>query len=152
MQFYQQILSLVLRIALGITLLIPVADRLGWIGRPGEKNFSLGNWANFVFYTQRLNPSVSAEVAGILAILTTLGEAGFGILLVLGLFTRWAALGTGLLTGAFALAMTIALGYKAPINYSVWVDSAAGLLLATFPAYAYSLDGLIFKRRTTVFF
>ena len=152
MQFYQQILLLVLRIALGITLLVPVADRLSLIGMPDEKNISWGNWANFALYTHKLNPSVSADVADVLAILATLGEAGFGILLVLGLFTRWAALGAGLLIGAFALAMTIALGYKAPINYSVWVDSAASLLLATFPAYAYSMDSLIFKRRPTIFF
>ena len=124
MQFYQQFLSLILRIALGITLLVPVADRLILIGMPYEKNISWGNWANFSLYTHKLNPSVSADVADVLAILATLGEAGFGILLVLGLFTRWAALGAGLLIGAFALAMTIALGYKAPISYSVWVDSA----------------------------
>ncbi len=119
---------------------------------PEEKNISWGNWANFVLYTHKLNPSISAEVASILAILATLGEAGFGILLVLGLFTRWAALGARLLTSAFALAMSIELGYKAPINYSVWVDSAASLLLATFSAYAYSMDSLIFKRRPTIFF
>ncbi len=152
MQSYQQILALLLRIALGTTLLIPVTDRLGWIGKLGDKNISWGNWTTFVTYTHTLNPFVSMDVANLLAVLVTISEAGLGVLLIIGLFTRWAALGAGLLTGLFALAMTFALGGKAPVNFSVWVDSAAGLLLATLPAYAYGADAWRPRKRPSILF
>jgi uncharacterized membrane protein YphA (DoxX/SURF4 family) len=150
MKSYQQACALLLRLAYGLTLLMPVADRLGWLGVPGEKNINWGNWDNFVGYTHTLNPYASDGLAQGLAVLVTLLEAGFGLLLIIGLFTRWAALGAGLLTGAFALSMAIVLGFKAPFNFSVWVDAAAGLLLATLPAYAYSLDHWLFRKRLSM--
>lgn len=150
MKSYQQLIALFLRVAYGFTLLTPVADRLGWMGATGDKNISWGNWINFVHYTHTLNPYASGELAELLAVFSTIGEATLGILLIIGLFTRWAALGAGLLTGVFALAMTIELGFKAPINYSVWVDSAAGFLLATLPRYAYSIDALLFQKRPSI--
>jgi putative oxidoreductase len=46
--------QLYLRLALGIGFLIPVADRLGWLGPAGQHNISWGNWGNFVKYTNAL--------------------------------------------------------------------------------------------------
>jgi uncharacterized membrane protein YphA (DoxX/SURF4 family) len=70
----------------------------------------------------------------------TVAEAGLGILLILGSFTRMASLLTGALSLVFALAMTFVLGIHAPLNYSVFVFSAASFLLASQPTDGLSLD------------
>ncbi|WP_435522646.1 hypothetical protein [Chryseobacterium indoltheticum] len=46
-----------------------------------------------------------------------------------------------LLVFAF-LSMSIALGIKAPLDYSVWVGSAAAFLLATLDKFPLSIDEL----------
>ena len=63
--------------------------------------------------------------------MVTISEAGLGILLILGLSTRLAGLLTWVLTLAFAGAMTFVLGIHAPLNYSVFVFSAASFFLAS---------------------
>jgi len=63
-----------------------------------------------------------------------------GVALVLGVFTRVAALLSGWLLLLFAVAMTFALGLKAPLNFSVFSASAGAFLLATCEKYSWSLD------------
>ena len=70
----------------------------------------------------------------------TIAEAGLGILLVLGFATQMSALLTGILTLAFAVAMTFVLGVHAPLNYSVLVFSAASFLLASQETDKLSID------------
>jgi putative oxidoreductase len=129
-----------LRLVYGITFLAPVADRLGLLGAYGEKNISWGDWQHFMQYSHRLTFFVSYPIAELLAATATSAELLFGAFLILGLFTRIVALGSGLLTLTFAFCMSIALGIKAPLNYSVFVDSGAGFLLACIPAYKWSID------------
>jgi uncharacterized membrane protein YphA (DoxX/SURF4 family) len=76
----------------------------------------------------------------ILAMLATVGELGFGILLILGKWTRMAALGSALLSFMFAVSMTISFGIVSPLSYSVFTLSAASLLLSTIDHYSRSLD------------
>lgn len=135
--------GLYLRLMLGFTLLSAVADRLGFWGAPGETGVAWGNWDNFVAYTYQLNTFAGESMAETLAALATVSEIVLGIALILGYKTRWAALGTGILTLLFALAMTNALGIKAPLDYSVFVDSAAGLLLVGIPRYKWAIDKLL---------
>src|SRR5262245_44322302 len=59
-----------------------------------------------------------------LAMIATVAEALFGLLLVLGWNTRIVALLSGALLTTFALTMTVTLGVKSPLNFSVF--SAAG--------------------------
>jgi uncharacterized membrane protein YphA (DoxX/SURF4 family) len=66
-------------------------------------------------------------------------------MLILGFKTRIAAYGSSILLLIFAVSMTIALGPKAPLNYSVWVGSAAALLLAVQQQYSFSIDQLTKK-------
>jgi putative oxidoreductase len=132
--------QLYLRLALGIGFLLPVADRLGWLGLAGQHGVSWGNWANFVSYTNTLMPFLERPVANVMAWLATIAEIVIGILLLLGYKTRWAAYGGFALTLIFALCMAVFLGIKAPFTYSVFTDSAASLLLATVPVYYWSLD------------
>jgi putative oxidoreductase len=66
-------------------------------------------------------------------------------LLIIGLFTRKAAIGSGLLSLCFALAMTLSFGIESPIGYSVFTLSAASFLLATLSAYPWSIDAFLSK-------
>ncbi|UOQ69449.1 DoxX family membrane protein [Hymenobacter volaticus] len=123
------------RLALGIELLSAVADRLGLWGAPGHPHVAWGDWSHFVAYTAQVNSYLPLALIPALAVLATAAELVLGTCLLLGLSTRLAARGTGLLTLAFALAMTISFGPKAPLDYSVWANVAAGLLLSQAPGY-----------------
>lgn len=138
--------QLFLRLALGIGFILPVLDRLGVLGAAGEHGNAWGNWANFVGYTNMLVPFLNRSAAGVLALLATIGEALFGILLIIGYKTKLASLGSFALTLIFALCMAIFIGPRLSFNYSVFADSAAALLLATIPAYQWSVDHYLSKQ------
>jgi uncharacterized membrane protein YphA (DoxX/SURF4 family) len=139
--------SVFLRLALGISFLSAVADRFGLWGVYGQPNVSWGNYARFVDYTAKLiwflPPAIIVASAGI----ATAAETLLGVLLVLGWKTRITALLSGILLIAFALAMTIALGVKAPLNFSVFSAAGGALLLATCANFPFSLDELLWRNR-----
>lgn len=81
-------------------------------------------------YTAKVNSFLPAAVAPELAVVATVVELALGLALLLGVWRRLVAWATcGLLT-LFAVAMTFSFGVKAPLNFSVFVDAAAALLLA----------------------
>jgi len=131
-----------LRLALGIGFILPVLDRLGFLGAPGTPNVGWGNWENFAKYTHSLMPYLNASVSNLFGIVATISEIAFGIMLLIGFKTRFAAFGSFLLTLAFALSMLFFAGYREPFNYSVFTASAAALILAILPDYKWSLDSL----------
>lgn len=133
--------QLFLRLALGIGFILPVMDRLGWLGAPGAPNVGWGNWTTFVDYTNSLMPYLSRSVANVMAILATAGEIIFAILLIVGYKIRLASIGSFLLTLIFALSMLFFAGYRAPFNYSVFVVSASSLMLASISDYKWSIEG-----------
>ncbi|MGN8070685.1 DoxX family membrane protein [Mucilaginibacter sp. 22184] len=137
--------QLFLRLALGIGFILPVLDRLGALGDAGVNGNAWGNWANFVTYTNTLLPFLGKPAAGIMALLATIAEALFAVLLIIGYKTRLTALGSFALTLTFALSMAIFVGPRIPFNYSVFADSAAALLLSTIPVYHWSLDHYLKK-------
>lgn len=139
----QQLAQLFLRLALGIGFILPVLDRLGMLGAPGELNVGWGNWTNFVDYTNSLMPYLNHNMANIMGIIATVAEIIFGVLLIIGFKIKITAYGSFLLTLSFALSMLIFAGYRAPFNYSVFTASAASLLLATMPFYNWSIDKLL---------
>ena len=122
--------QILLRFALGAGFLLPVLDRIGFLGTPGSVNVSWGNWDNFVAYANTLMPYLSPKMASFFGLVATIGEALFGILLIIGYKIRLAAYGSFVLTLIFALSMLIFTGYRSPFNYSVFVVSLASLLLA----------------------
>jgi putative oxidoreductase len=61
-------------------------------------------------------------------------------LLLLGKWTRLAALGSGILSLLFAVSMTISFGIVSPLSYSVFTLSAGSFLLSTLNDYRWSLD------------
>jgi len=120
--------SVFLRLALGLSFLPAVADRFGLWGAYRQANVSWGNYARFVSYTAKLNWFRPATVIPALAFLATAAETLLGFLLVLGWKTRISAFLSGVLLTAFALTMTLALGLKAPLNFSVFSAAAGNLL------------------------
>ncbi len=131
--------QLLLRIALGIGFLTTVSDRLGLLPA-GTRNIEWGAWDKFIDYTGTLMPFLDRPVVNIMGGIATFLEASIGILLIIGFKTRWAAIAGCGLTLIFALAMTIFLGIKAPINFAVFSTCTGSLLLSTIPVYYWSID------------
>jgi uncharacterized membrane protein YphA (DoxX/SURF4 family) len=134
-----------LRVALGVSFLSPVGDRLGLLGNFGSPNIEWGNWDRFIGYTATLMPFLEKPVVNIMGTLATIAEIIIGLLLIIGFKTKVAAIGSSLLTFIFIIAMTTSLGVKAPINYSVFTTCFASLLLASLPTYDWSIDNLLRK-------
>jgi putative oxidoreductase len=138
--------QLFLRLALGIGFLVPGFDRLGVWGKYGERNISWGDWQHFIKYAGQVMSFLPSTLVNVFAIMATFAEIIFGTLLLVGRWTKIAALGSGILTLFFALSMAISLGIVAPLNYSVFTASAASFLLATLPAYKWSLDNVFLSK------
>jgi uncharacterized membrane protein YphA (DoxX/SURF4 family) len=131
-----------LRFALGCSFLSAVADRFGLWGAYGQPHVAWGGFARFVAYTGKLNWFVPTILLPTLAWASTFAEILLGLALVVGLFTRIAALLSGMILLLFALAMTIALGVKTPLDFSVFSASAGAFLLAAYGKYPLSADAL----------
>ena len=119
-----------LRVALATGFLSAVADRFGLWGPAGAANVAWGAWQPFVDYVAKLNWFAPPASTPILAWTATAAEVVLGIGLLIGWQLRWFALAAGLLLLSFAITMTLALGLKAPLDFSVFVAAAGAFLLA----------------------
>lgn len=137
----KHIAILLLRLATAFNFLSAVASRFGW-----WHNGS--NWQKFLVYTADVNSFAPKPVVPLLAVTATSLELLFAFLLLIGLFTRWAALGASILTLTFALAMTYSFGIKEAFDYSVFVDCTSALLLSTMNNYKWSIDNYLFNKRS----
>lgn len=137
-----QFQQLFLRIAISVTMLSAVADRFGLWG----DNSSWGNWKNFEVYTQKLTYFLPEILSIFSAYIATFLEILFPVMLILGYKTRIASYGSGILLLVFAVSMAVALGTKAPLDYSVWIGSAGAFLLAVQQEYSYSIDFMFQKK------
>jgi uncharacterized membrane protein YphA (DoxX/SURF4 family) len=140
MERWGQYVTVFLRLALGITFLAAVADRFGLWGAPGQPGVAWGDFGHFLAYTAKLNFFLPPALIPLVGGLATMAETVLGVSLIVGLYTRASALASGVLLLLFALAMAVSLGVKAPLDASVFSASAGALLLATCPAYPWSLD------------
>jgi uncharacterized membrane protein YphA (DoxX/SURF4 family) len=122
-----------LRLALGISFLVSIGDRFGWLGPYGSKNVSWGDWPHFVQYVALLNWFVPKSLVPGLAVLETTIELGLGVALVSGIYQRIVAWSSAALLALFALTMSVALGIVAPLSYSVFSALGGALLLALLP-------------------
>jgi len=139
MKKYQDLAILLVRLTIASGFLSAVASRLGIWGKQAS------GWTNFIKYTEELNFFVPSVMVPFLAVTSTLLEVFFAVLLLIGYQTRRAAMGAAMLTGVFAITMTCAFGCKEPLDYSVFVFSAAAFLLACAPDYRWSIDNLLLK-------
>jgi uncharacterized membrane protein YphA (DoxX/SURF4 family) len=139
--------SVFLRLALGISFLSAVADRFGLWGVYGQPNVAWGDYGRFLNYTAKLTWFLPAAMIPALAIIATAAETLLGLLLILGWQTRVTALLSGVLLAIFALTMTIALGVKAPLNFSVFSAAAGALLLSGCANFPFSLDELLRRNK-----
>jgi len=135
------------RLALGFSFLSAVADRFGLWGAYGAPHVAWGDFGRFIEYTAKLNWFVPQPIIPTMAWLATCTEITLGAALILGIFTRIAAVLSGLLLLMFALAMTAALGLKSPLDASVFSGSAAAFLLASADRYPISADSIVWRQR-----
>jgi thiosulfate dehydrogenase (quinone) large subunit len=136
-------ITVYLRLALGITFLTAVTDRFGVWGAPGAPNVSWGDFAHFLRYAAQVNAFLPPALIPLVGWLATVLETLLGLTLIVGVQPRLAALASGGLLGLFALAMTVSMGVKSALNYSVFSASAGALLLATSASYPWTLDALL---------
>ena len=119
-----------LRIALAAGFLSAVADRFGLWGPVGAPSVAWGGWQPFIDYVAKLNWFAPPPSIPILAWTSTVAEVVLAIGLLVGWQLRWFALATGLLLLSFAITMTLALGIKAPLDFSVFAAAGGAFLLA----------------------
>lgn len=135
--------QLLLRLAIGITFLTPVLDRLGILGAAGTGNIEWGNWENFIDYTTTLMPYFDRPMVNVMGLVATVAEATIAIGLIIGFKTKYAALGSCLLTLTFILFMATSVGIQKPINFGVFTASAASFLLSRIQYYQWSVDNFL---------
>jgi len=138
--------SAFLRCALGLGFLSAVADRFGLWGAFGQPNVEWGSFSRFLEYTHTLNWYVPAGMIPPLGVIATGAEILCGLLLLVGWHTRASALLSGLLLLSFGVAMTLALGVKAPLNFAVFSGVGGALLLANCESFPFSVDELVSRR------
>jgi len=117
-----------LRLALAIGFLSAVADRFGLWGEFGS-GAAWGNFEQFTAYTAQLLWFLPPSLMSPAAILATAAEVVVAGGLLVGWRVHWWAFAAAALLLSFALAMTGALGVKAPTDYSVWTVATAAFLL-----------------------
>jgi len=135
-------LTIPLRLALALSFLFPVADRLGLLGPPGTAGVDWGNFTNFLSYNAQVNSFLPAVTRPALGVTATVLETLFGVTLFLGVYTRLAAAGAGALLLLFGSAMAISFGIKSPFDYSVFSAMGGALLLAGWGEYPLTADAL----------
>ena len=148
-QQLQPPMTVYLRVALAASFLSAVGDRYGMWGPFGTPNVSWSDFGRFVAYVGKLNWFVPEGLWPMLAGLSTAAEVVLGLLLLLGLWTRTAAILSALLLALFALEMAVGVGPEAPLSASVWSASAGAGLLATLPepGHVWSLDHWLRRAR-----
>lgn len=122
--------SLFARIAIAMSFLSAVADRIGlWTPPLGSENVTWGNMDNFTAYTGTLVPWMPLSLLPLSAWLVTFAEVVLGVLLLIGFQKRIVSLLSGVLLLTFAVSMLFFSTVKAPLDYSVFTAAACAFLL-----------------------
>ena len=117
--------ALALRVALAAGFLSAVADRFGLWGEPGAPGVAWGDWSHFISYAAKLNWFLPRSLIQPVGVVATLLETILAIGLLTGYWPRRFALASSGLLLLFALSMTVAIGMKLPLDYSVYAAAAA---------------------------
>src|SRR5690554_4048809 len=135
-----KLIKLFLRLAISVGFLSAVADRFGWWSKEVT---TWGNWDSFLEYTGMLNPWLPESIIPIIGTMATIAEIVLAIGLIIGFKTEGFAKLSGFLLLMFALSMTFSVGIKAPLDYSVFIASAAAFALSQMKEKHYELDNLL---------
>ncbi|WP_299315074.1 DoxX family protein [uncultured Aquimarina sp.] len=135
-------IKLFLRVSISIGFISAVADRFGFWSK--EKS-AWGTWESFLEYTKLLNPWASEFMINSLGIVATFLEILLAVFLFIGFKTSLAAKVSGFLLLIFGVAMTITLGIKGPLDYSVFSASAAAFGLSLIKEQYLEIDLLFGK-------
>ncbi len=133
-------IKLFLRLAISIGFISAVADRLGYW--PKEAS-TWGNWDSFLEYTAFINPWLPNSLIAFIGIIATVAEILFACCLIIGFKTEFFAKLSGFLLLSFALAMTFSSGIKGPLDYSVYIASAAAFALSLMKNKYYEFDNVL---------
>jgi putative oxidoreductase len=131
------------RLLIAIAFLDNVADRLGFLGRPGSANVTWGDFQHFIAYTAQVNAFAPRALIPALAVMATLAEGTLGLAMLLGVRTRLAAAGAGLLLVMFGTAMV--LSGLSQFQYTVYLMATAAWALASIDASALTVDALLHR-------
>ena len=135
----KRLVKLFLRFSIAAGFLSAVADRWGmW----GIEQSAWGNWDSFLDYTHVLNPWLPESTIPFLAIVATTAEFVFAICLVLGMKTELVAFLSGILLLAFAISMSLSIGVKSPLDFSVFTAAGAAFALSLIKEKYLELDRL----------
>jgi uncharacterized membrane protein YphA (DoxX/SURF4 family) len=99
------------------------------------------NFAQFIVYTGRVNAFLPAEIIPVVAIVATALECMLCAALLLGIGTRWAALGSAGLLFLFASAMVVS--GLSQFEWAVYVLSAGAWVVATADNRFATVDQLV---------
>jgi uncharacterized membrane protein YphA (DoxX/SURF4 family) len=103
------------------------------------------NFAGFIRYTGIVNSFLPRWTDPVAAVGASVAEVTLCICMLLGIQTRRASLGAGILFFLFATAMTMS--GLTQFDWAVYVLSAGGLALSTVNASLLSLDSLLFGKK-----
>src|SRR5262249_36392085 len=107
----------------------------------GVAGVAWGDFERFTAYTARLLWFLPPSLVSPGAILATGAEVIVAGGLLVGWRLHWWAFAAAALLLSFALAMTCALGVKAPTDYSVWTATAAAFLLGVVALREHGTEG-----------
>lgn len=138
-------IATLLRLLVALAFLQAVGDRFGFFGGPGTPGVAWGDFAHFIAYTATVNAFLPSAIIPTLAVLATIAESTLGVTMLLGIYTRAAAIGSAALLFAFATAMAIS--GLSQFAYAVYVMAAGAQALATVDAPLGSVDALLRQRR-----
>jgi hypothetical protein len=130
-----------LRVALAFCFLSAVADRFGLWGPFGVAGVAWGDFERFTAYVGQLLWFLPSSLVSPAAILSTAAEVIVAAGLLVGWRLPWWAFAAAALLLSFALAMTGALGVKAPTDASVWTAAAAAFLLGVVVLREHGAEG-----------
>lgn len=138
---YRKLVKLFLRLAISLSFLSAVADRLGmW----NAKVSVWGNWNAFISYTEKITPWFPTSILPFLGITATVAEVVFAFCLLIGLRTELFAKLSGILLLIFALSMTFSTGIKTAFDASVYSASAAAFALGFMKVKFLEIDNILF--------
>ncbi|WP_330294672.1 DoxX family protein [Streptomyces sp. NBC_00503] len=140
-------LAVPVRFLMAADFLLSVGDRFGAFGPPGTPGSPWGDFAHFVAYTRDVSSFLPTGLAPLLAVLATVAETALALSLLLGIRLRYTALGSAGLLFAFGVSMTLSLPAAEQFRYGVFLLCAGMLALSTTDRHAWSVDGLVSRRR-----